>query len=256
MKDKWAANFTYTRGRSTEGQSFGQTTASGTWQRNSIFNQNAIEESHSDYEVPDRVQASYTRVMEFQKGYKTTASLYFEGHTGNPFSYVYTSDLNGDSRSDNDLVAVPSSAADTRFDFSVMNAADQAAYFAFLQSSGLNKFAGGVAPKNAFYQPWVSRLDLHLSQTIPLYQPFELELFFDFVNLGSFMSKKLFNYFEKAPLSSNDVFWRAQAGGAAYAADGRIRPTFNALTPNANTALLFDNVQSRWRIQVGAKLKF
>ena len=256
MKDNWAANFSYTRGRSTEAQSFGQTTASGSWQRNSIFNQNAIEEAHSDYEVPNRVQATYTRTMEFKKGWRTTASLYFEGHTGNPFSYVYSTDLNGDSRADNDLVAVPTGTGDARFDFSVMSAADQTAYFAYLQNSGLNKFAGGVAPKNAFYQPWVSRLDLHFSQVIPIYKPAELELFFDFVNFGSFLSNNLFNYFEKAPLNQQDVFWRVQAGGAAYAADGRIRPTFTSATVPLNSTTVFDNVQSRWRIQVGAKLKF
>ena len=256
MRDSWAANLTYTRGRSTEAQSFGQTTASGTWQRNSVFNQNAIEEAHSDYEVPHRVQASYSRTMELKKGWKTTASLYYEGHTGNPFSYVYTTDLNGDSQTNDDLIAVPTSATDARFDFSQMNAADQAAYFAFLSSTGLNKYAGGVAPKNAFYQPFVSRLDLHLSQAIPVRKPVELEVFFDFINFGSFLNKTLFNYFEKAPLSSNDVFWRTAAGGATYAPDGRIRPTFSATAANANTAFLYDNVQSRWRMQLGAKLKF
>jgi hypothetical protein len=256
MKDNWAANVTYTRGRSTEASSMGQTTASGMWQRNSVFNQNAVEEAHSDYEVPDRVQSSYTRILEFKKGWKTTASLYYEGRTGNPFSYVYSTDLNGDSQSNNDLVAVPTDAADARFDFSLMSAADQAAYFTFLKNSGLSRFAGGVAPKNAFYQPWVNQLSLHLAQEIPLYHPAHLEVFLDFINFGSFVSKRLFNYFEKAPLGSNDVFWRLAAGGASYGPDGRIRPTYNATGVNANNAFIFDNVQSRWRVQVGAKLKF
>ena len=256
MKDSWAANFSYTRGRSTEASSMGQTTASGMWQRNSVFNQNSVEEAHSDYEVPDRLQATYTREFRFKKEWKTSATLYYEGHTGNPFSYVYSTDLNGDSQTNNDLVAVPTGTSDPRFDFSQMSAADQAAYFAFLQSTGLNKYAGGVAPKNAFYQPWVNRLDLHLAQSIPIYKPAELELFLDFINLGSFLDKKLFNYFEKAPLSSNDVFWRAAAGGATYGPDGRIRPTFSSISANANTTMVLDNVQSRWRIQVGAKLKF
>jgi hypothetical protein len=256
MKDNWAANFSYTRGRSTEAQSFGQTTASGQWASTAVFNMNSVEEAHSDFEVPDRVQLSYTRQFEPKKGWRSTASLYYEGHSGNPFSYVYSNDLNGDSLSNDDLIAVPTDASDSRFDFSLMSAADQAAYFAYMQKTGLSKFAGGVAPKNAFYQPWVGRLDLHLAQEIPLYKPVGLEVFLDFINFGSFVDKHLFNYFEKAPLSANDVYWRANAGSAAYGPDGRIRPTFSSTTTNANTSLLFDNVQSRWRIQVGAKLKF
>lgn len=256
MKDGWASNFSYTRGRSTEAQSFGQTTASGQWASTAVFNMNSIEEAHSDFEVPDRIQLTYTRQFELKKGWRSTASFYYEGHTGNPFSYVYTNDLNGDSLTNDDLVAVPTNASDSRFDFSAMNATDQAAYFAFLQNTGLNKYAGGVAPKNAFFQPWVGRLDLHLAQEIPLYKPASLEVFMDFINFGSFVNKRLFNYFEKAPLSANDVYWRMNAGGATYGPDGRIRPTFSGTAANANTNFLFDNVQSRWRIQFGAKLKF
>ena len=256
MKDGWAANFSYTRGRSTESQSFGQTTASGQWGSQAVFNQNANEEAHSDFEVPDRFQTTYTRQFEFHKGWKTTASLYFESHTGNPFSYVYNTDINGDGVSNNDLMAVPTGTSDARFDFSVMNANDQTAYFNYLTATGLNKYAGGVAPKNAFYQPFVNRLDLHLAQEIPVYKPVHLEVFLDFINFGTFLNKRLFNYFEKAPLTGNDVFWRVAGGGAAYAADGRIRPTFNSSAPVANSTFILDNTQSRWRIQAGAKLKF
>ena len=254
LKNQWGANFSYTRGRSTEAQAFGQTTASGTWQRNPVFNQGAVEEAHSDFEVRDRVQLTLTREFEFKKKWKTLASLYYEGRSGNPYSFVYNTDLNGDSRADNDLVAVPSGAADTRFDFSGMSATTQAAYFAFLDSSGLSKFSGGFAPKNAFVQPWVNRLDVKVSQTIPLTGPVKLELFADFINFGSFLSKKLFSYYEEVPLISNDVFRRRNLGGATYNAAGKIVPTFNS--PVAAQNFVLENVQSRWRMQVGAKLTF
>ncbi len=254
MKDGWAVNFSYTRGSSTEAQAFGQTTASGTWQRNPVFNQGIVEEAHSDFEVKDRLQSTLTREFTYGKEWKTFVSLYYEGRSGNPYSFVYNTDLNGDSRADNDLVAVPTDANDARFDFSGMSAATQAAYFQFLQSSGLSKYAGSYAPKNAFTQPWVNRLDLRLSQTIPVYKPVKVELFFDFVNFGSFLSKRLFSYYEEVPLISNDVFRRRALGGASYTAAGKIAPTYNA--PISNSNFLFDNVQSRWRIQVGAKLTF
>ncbi len=254
MKDRWAANFSYTRGRSTEAQAFGQTTASGTWQRNPVFNQGAVEEAHSDFEIKDRVQLTLTREFEFAKKWRTFASLYYEGRTGNPYSFVYTSDLNGDGRADNDLVAVPTGASDARFDFSGMSAATQAAYFDFLNTSGLAKYAGGYAPKNAFTQPFVNRLDLKVSQAVPLWHNIGVEVFFDFINLGNFLSKRLFNYYEEAPLLQNDVFRRRALGGATYNAAGRIVPTYNQ--PVAGSQFVIDNVQSRWRLQFGAKVKF
>jgi hypothetical protein len=256
LKNQWAHNFSYTRGRSTEGQAFGQTTASGTWQRNPVFNQGAVEEAHSDFEIRDRFQLTLTREFEFKKKWKTLASLYYEGRSGNPYSYVYASDLNGDSRADNDLVAVPTGPTDARFDFSGMTATSQAAYFDYINSHGLSKYAGGYAPKNAFQQPWVNRLDIKISQTIPVAGPVKLELFADFINFGSFLSKKLFNYYEEPVLISNDVFRRLSLGTAAYSATGRIQPQANFSPAVANTNFVLENVQSRWRMQVGAKLSF
>jgi hypothetical protein len=255
LKNNWAANFSYTHGSSTEAQAFGQTTAAGTWQRNPVFNQGSIEEARSDFEVRDRIQTTVTRQFELIKNWKTLTSLYYEGRTGNPYSFVYTTDLNGDGRADNDLVAVPTGASDPRFDFSGMSSATQAAYFAFLQNSGLAQYAGGFAPKNAFTQPWVNRLDLKVSQSIPLhFKTAQLEVFFDFINFGSFLSKSWFNYYEEVPLISNDVFRRRNLGGASYNAAGLIVPTYNTPVPSSNFVL--ENVQSRWRVQFGARVKF
>ncbi|MES1194500.1 MAG: TonB-dependent receptor, partial [Opitutus sp.] len=51
MKNNWAFNLSYTRGRSTEAQSNGQTTAGGQFLRNVVFNQNTVELGTADYEI-------------------------------------------------------------------------------------------------------------------------------------------------------------------------------------------------------------
>lgn len=251
MKNRWAFDMSYTRGHSTEAQAVGQTTASGQWQRNVIFNQAAVENGRSDFEIRDRIVLSGSRQFEWIKNWKTTVSLNYEGRTGNPFSWIYSNDLNNDGTS-NDTVAVPSGLGDARFDFSGLSAADQRKYIDFIQSSGLSKYAGGVAPKNAFTQPWVNKLDLHVAQIVPLhFKTAQLEVFFDWTNFGSFLSRRLFNYYEEAFRQTNDVFRRQFIGAAAYNASGQIRPT--TIVPDGFT---YDNGQSRWRIQFGARLKF
>lgn len=251
MKDKWAFNLAYTRGRSTDAQIFGSTTAGSQWSRNAVFAQNTVLESRSDFEIRNRVQLTLTRQFEFVKGWKSLASLYYEGHTGNPFSYVYSNDMNNDNVTANDLMAIPTDINDPRFDFSGMSAADQQAYFATLQATGLSVYSGGYAPRNAFYQPWINRLDLHLSQTIPIYKPAELELFLDFTNFGALISEKTFGYYERTTFVESDTYWRRTFGSATYNSAGKIVPVFAA-----PSAYVFDNPQSRWRVQVGAKLKF
>jgi hypothetical protein len=254
MKNKWGFNLAYTRGRATEAQANGQTTAGGQFNRNVVFNQNTVEEGTADFEIKDRVQLTLMRQFEFVKKFKTTASIYYEGRTGNPYSWVFGGDLNGDNVTFNDTVVIPTGPTDSRFDFSGMTSAQQTAFFAFIESSGLSKYAGeAYVPKNTFNEPWVNKLDLKVVQDIPIRGHAKLQLFFDFVNFGSFISKKTFGYVETSPFIQNDVFrTRTLTGTTTYAADGRIRPTYTTTPVGFN----IDNGMSRWRIQLGAKLLF
>ncbi|MBL9202735.1 MAG: TonB-dependent receptor [Opitutaceae bacterium] len=252
MKNNWSYNLTYTRGRSREAQAFGQTVGVNAWDRNAAFDPNAIEVERSDFEVRDRIQLSLAKRFEFKKGWRTTASLYYEGHTGNPYSYVYANDINGDGVAANDLAYVPTGPADPKISLAGMNAAQQAGYFAFLQSSGLSKFAGTYAPRNSFVQPWINQLDLRLTQKLPIYQPVEVELFFDFINFGYWLSRKTFGYTELLTTQSNAVFYRRTMGAATYNAQGQIVPTYTADPANWT----IDNIASRWRVQFGATVRF
>jgi len=254
MKDNWSFNLAYTRGRATEAQANGQTTAGGQFNRNVVFNQNTIEEGTADFEVKDRIQLSLSRQFEIIKKYKSTVSLYYEGRTGSPYSYVFGGDPNGDGVTFNDAVVIPTGPTDSRFDFSGMTSAQQTAFFAFLDTSGLSKYAGqAFVPKNTFVEPWVNRLDLNFKQDIPIRGSAKLQVFFDFINLGTFISKKTFGYTEVAPFGPNDVFrTRTLTGTTTYNATGQLRPTYTTDPTGFN----IDNLQSRWRIQVGAKIIF
>lgn len=255
LRNKWGFDLSYTRGRSTEAQPIGQTTAGGQWFRNAIFNQNTVEEGTSDFQIKDRIQLSFARQFEFIRNWRTTASLYYEGRSGNPYSYVFSNDLNGDGISGNDLVAVPSGPDDRRFDFSLMPVAQRDALLAYVARTGLSDYAGGIAPKNKFTEPWVNRLDLKLVQDVPLwgvgeFQP-KLQLFFDFINFGAFLSESTFGYTETIS-GPNGVFRTIRIGNASYGPDGRIRPTFTSEPVGAS----INDSMSRWRIQLGAKLLF
>lgn len=253
LKNKWGFDLSYTRGRSTEAQPIGQTTAGGQWFRNAVFNQNTVELGTADFQIKDRIQLTLTRQFEFVKNYRTTASLYYEGRSGNPFSWVFASDLNGDGTSANDLAVIPTDANDARFDFSTMaSTTERDNFFAFLQANGLMSNAGGIMTKNSATEPWVNRLDLKLTQDIPISGPVKLQLFFDFINLGGFISRSTFGYYEIIS-GPNAVFrTRSITSATSYGPDGRIRPRFTA-TP---AGLGIDNGMSRWRIQLGAKVLF
>ncbi|MEO6002252.1 MAG: carboxypeptidase regulatory-like domain-containing protein [Opitutus sp.] len=258
MKNHWAGNLSFTRGRSTEAQSSGQTVAVDGWVRNAVFNQNTVELSRSDFEVKNRVQLTLTREWEFVKRWKTFGSLYFEGRNGNPYSFTYNSDLNGDGVSGNDLVYVPAGVSDPNVDFSALTAAQTTAYLAYIDKSELGQYKGTYARRNSFILPWQNRLDIRLSQKVPIAGPAELELFADFINFGYWLSRDFFGYVEELG-NNNGVYARRLLGTASYSSDGRLRPagvTLDAAGNYVPAGAQINPLASRWRIQFGARLKF
>ncbi len=263
VRNTWGWNVAYTRGSATEAQNNGSTTAGSNWQFNMVFNQNAVDVARSDFEIRDRVVAGLTKEFKYWRNLRTSASLFYEGRTGSPYSWVYSTDLNTDGFTANDLVAVPTGAGDTRFDFSLLTAAQLAGYLRHFDANGLSKFAGGYARKNAFTQPWQNRLDLRLQQEIPAIKSLKVKLFADFINFGSWLSRDLFNHIETLPIPTNTGLSR-QVPGGVYNAAGRIQPTtpvgaFDAagnLVAPSNSAIAINNGDTRWKIQFGARIEF
>lgn len=270
MKNGWAYSAAYTRGHATEAQTLNSSTANSQWQFNPVFNQNQVEVARSDYEIRDRLQLMVSREFRFKRDLVTTVSLYYEGRSGMPYSMVYANDLNNDGFTGNDLIAVPTGATDSRFDFTGMTTAEQNAYFAFINKSGLSRFAGGYAPRNAMLTAWQNRLDLHVEQQLPSVKGVRLTLFADFLNFGSWASRKLFNYVYLLDTSATNGGQTRSLGAATYTADGKVKPTYrNGSTTitglDGNGELMFvstssqiipNNGESRWKIQAGASLKF
>jgi outer membrane receptor for ferrienterochelin and colicin len=110
---------------------------------------------------------------EWSEGWPLSVGMFFQRRSGRPFSYTYeddtVEDLFGDSDDEeNILIYVPTGPTDPAMDFSGMDPAEVDEFFTFLQNTGLNKYAGGIAPKNGFNSAWHSDLDLRIQQDIPL----------------------------------------------------------------------------------------
>lgn len=254
MKNKWSYNLTYTRGESEDALPAGETVAASLYQRNPVFNQNQIDVTRSAFEVRDRVQASISRQFEIKKGWKTTASLYYEGRTGNPYSFVYNSDANADGVTGNDLVYVPTGVNDPVL--AGLTPAVAQSIVDYVNGSELSSYKGRVAPRHAFVMPWTNRLDLHFAQEIPLYKPAHLEIFADFVNFGAWLSKDFFGYYETLTGTGDNELLAIKAFGAA-SYDANTRQLLMTGTSFPAPAMAVPNNElSRWRIQFGARLKF
>ncbi len=117
------------------------------------------------------VSLAATFRQEFIQDLPTAFSFFVSAREGRPFTYAYDNNtpttLFGDSdNEERNLFYVPTGAGDPNVDLSGL--ADQAAFFAFLDSSGLSQYAGQIVPRGAFRDPWFVDMDFRFSQDLPM----------------------------------------------------------------------------------------
>ena len=122
----------------------------------------------SNYEIPHRFTFSANYKYDFIEDLTTTFSMFASYASGRPFSYVFNGNREFEGpayTSRRQLFYVPTGPSDPLVDLSGLT--DQAAFFAFLDRSGLNEFAGEIAPRNAFHDKWYTKVDLKIKQEFP-----------------------------------------------------------------------------------------
>jgi hypothetical protein len=108
----------------------------------------------------------------FLDDHPTTFSFFFNRRSGRPFSYAYEDDTVEEYFGDSDdeariLLYVPTGPNDPLMDFSNLSQGSIDGLFEFLDETGLSRYAGGIAPRNAFNAPWSSDLDIRIKQSFP-----------------------------------------------------------------------------------------
>lgn len=139
-------------------------------------------EATTNWAIKHRLVGRFNWEHEFWDDNKTTLSVFGSLQSGRPYSYTYndmggyfdtTYSAFGDTVDDRHLIYVPTGKDDPLVNFvgDLASDAQQDAFFSYLESQGLMKFAGEIAPRNAFESDWWGKVDLRLAQEIPM--PFE-----------------------------------------------------------------------------------
>ena len=184
----------YTRSDVTDENAITSTTA-GSLYNNNVFNDpNRAAYGRSIYEIKDQWKLGVNFQREFFGDNETRLSLFGEYRSGRPFSLT-TFDTTGTSSrgvvfgvngtGSRNLLYVPT-VGDTRVSFdSVANAA---AFDKLVTNLGLEKFRGKILPKNSQTSPDFFKVDLSISQELPLFVGnAKLKLFADVENVLNFI---------------------------------------------------------------------
>jgi len=138
------------------------------WQYMPAFDPNNLGLSTSSFQIKHRAVVNLN--YEFNRGsrWSTVVSAFWNRQSGRPYSvimgdvYPYET-ANGDYADDNDLIYVPTGPDDV-----VLTNGTWDQLEAYLQKTGLDKYAGQMAPRNASFCPWITQTDLAIRQNIPI----------------------------------------------------------------------------------------
>lgn len=124
--------------------------------------------ANSNYEVPHRftLRAGIDFPI-FGNDLFTKFDLFGVMSQSRPYSIVFedAGDLFGDGLDDRHLQYVPTGAGDPNVIFAP--GFDTTGFFNVVSALGLDQYAGGVAPRNAFQSDWYSQWDLRIEQELP-----------------------------------------------------------------------------------------
>lgn len=240
----WMAAYTYTN--ATDVSPLTSSTSGSQWGNNALFDQEPVTGT-SSYEIRDRFSAAVTWKRALWGDYNTNVSMFYEGRTGRPYSYVFDNDANGDSRFGNDLFYMPSAPGDVLFG----SEAEETAFWDFVAGNDyLNAHRGQVVERNGDRSSWVNQFDVRISQELPgFWDGHKTELWLDILNVGNLLNKDWGRIEEIGFPQTRGV---AEFGGIDPAT-GKYVYRFNR--PDSET-LYDDRGISRWSLQVGFRYKF
>ncbi|MBU2978183.1 TonB-dependent receptor [Alteromonas sp. C1M14] len=248
-------NASYTHQDITEANPGTSSTAESNYQYEVTVNRNDPLVGTAYYEIEHRLVMNLGYTHQFFAGYNTTFDLYFERRSGRPFSWVlgaYQDDDFGDQAEFDDadvyLPYLPSSSSDAAFDFDAGLSYDE--IMAIAEEAGIAASAGGYAGKYTQTQPWITTVDLSISQEIPGFvEGHKGKVYLNIDNFANLLNSDWGNVYEmtypQAILYDFDVNDEGQY--VLYEAYGGTN------TSNYDS---FDEEASAWRIKVGVKYTF
>ena len=249
----WSAGYTYTH--ATEFSPATSSQNSSNWNNSLVFQTNNPVEYNSRYAIKDRFTGTLTWQKELFGDNKTTVSMFYEGRSGRPYSYIFYNDVNGDSAGTNDLFYVPAGPGDVLW---TGGAEMEAEFFDWLaENPHLQSYQGGVVPANSHRASWVNSFDVRFSQELPgFFRGHKAEVSLDIMNIGNMIDKdwgQIHDYgFYATRRVANYAGLDPETGKYVYHFSGS---TDNETLQEVNNDGV-NTAVSRWSVMLGLRYRF
>ncbi len=248
----WSASYLY--GRAYARNDGTSSVARSNWTNNpGGLNTNDPPLTRSNYDPGSRVNVSATIPIPLFKGLRSTASFFYNGQQGRPYSLGFNGDANTDSITSNDLLYIPASSSDVVVYSSVTGqTATWDILDAFLQGSSAKDWRGKIIERNAGRSPWQNQVDFRYAVTIPMPRKARVELTADVFNLLNLLNKDWgWQYY--GSFGQNSLI----GYGGLDAATGKMRYNLSTIMGTTYAGLFTRaDLRSRWQAQFGVRFRF
>jgi hypothetical protein len=234
---------------------------------------NNLSLSRSDFSLGHRVTASLVYRKEFLDNLATTISLFYEGNSGRPTSFVIDQSTNmvNEGGDDASLIYVPEDASNLAWQGTPAEQQAQAeAFDQFIESSDyLSSRRGQYAERNASRAPFESIIDLKVEQEIfadLLNRRQKLEFTLDIFNFTSLLGDLFDTSWGNRYSVGNGVYEPIEFTGFRDEANGDYTPVYSLNYDSDQIQTVDDmykaNIQdfgtysSRWLMQFGVRYTF
>jgi outer membrane receptor for ferrienterochelin and colicin len=248
-----------TVGRATEVNPGTSSQAFSNFSARAAINPNEDIAYRSNYDIKARWIGALTWQHHFFGDYATSFSAFYDGHSGQPYSFTFGNDANGDGVSTNDLLFVPL-PGQVQFVEGTPEIVKQQ-FYAFIQNNDyLRNHQGGYVGQNGATSPWINQINLSFVQEVPgFFAGNKGEVRFDILNFGNLLNKDWGQIYD-VPFATAGGFTRSLAnfrgvdpvtGQYIYAL-----PTRDGIYNPQQYVKEDANAQSRWSILVTLRYTF
>ena len=194
---------------------------------------------------------------EFVSGYETRFNLFFERHSGRPFSYTMGMYKDGQLGDQKDfysnsayLAYIPSGPDDANVDWDYKRNVSWDELKTALDRAGIDA-CGCVLDRNTHRQPWVTELDLSIQQQLPAFSDdHKATLYFTIDNLANLINDK-WGHERRLKYSSVSLY---DFGGISDDGKYRIERTYKGY--DVRNATETSQTSSAWQVKFGVRYKF
>ena len=207
--------------------------------------------TRSNFDPGHRVTISGGYDIPVGAGFTATASVFYSGQSGRPWSANYAFDYNGDARGTNDLLYIPASASEG---YAFTNGTFEDLMTWANSEECLADYIGKIHERNACRAPWINTLDFRMNLGLP-FRRVKAELTWDVLNVINLVDNQrgLLEYANFNDLLVVRPAFNTATGVVTYnlqniVVNGQVQTPDDQYTRN--------DLLSRWQMQFGARIRF